>query len=837
MKNLILLFVALIASLSGFAEQATPPRANLPGPDGNSYAEKNGLKLESLWALDRNHNLSLFQQTSLSNNYCRTAIMKDGIVYVAQTANSDITARLYRFDALTGQKLSDLVITINGNEVDTPFFGMNIGKDDYGHVWLIRGLNTGNNGAIPFYRLNLNTGAATLIKNLEFDRESQWRCQYFDVKGDITGSYIVASIGTYQETNGSSLIYYWDETGHMDYDYLELENNNQLNFSSTIHMLPDPSSNDWKPAIIDTFTDKPFNYDIIYFDEDEEDQEYLTDMFPSSISNRISTNVTGNYVFDVDGHHLMAYALKDVVEGNYMGAIAEIPDYMMSRGVQLWDIPTDGLGPISDGGNRIHCFDSEEVMINGRKTTLLMYFKCSNGIAMYTIKNNYINFESAQTEAVCLAAFDSNNDGKLSYDEAAAVTNISTAFRYNTQIDLFDEFQYFTGITSLPQYAFGSCSNLTKITLPPTVTTIDDHAFDSCYKLESVGVPPSVTSVGNYAFYYCFKLADFDFTNIKRIGWYAFCRTGLTHVVLPATVEYIGTRSFYWTTSGCTVHLNHTSIDVYNANNTSTEPTRGMVLPIVGNNDVLEIDRHYFHSAYNATPTNFNKALTPYVRFDSPFKFISCEVPLLLNHPDVEAYIITGYNPDIPSFTTKRYQFTELPANTGMLLKRKTVFNDEIAFPQTTYSGNNFDFTQNILTAAPEGYSIAPVNNEYVWILLPGFYEGDETNAQDWFLDLVAKESWSDGDCEAYLLLHPSYFEPDLVGVLSARYVKFDDAILGDANGNGNVDVNDVTAVINYILGKNPSPFIYDNANINGDNNVDVLDVTLIINKILGINQ
>ena len=59
----------------------------------------------------------------------------------------------------------------------------------------------------------------------------------------------------------------------------------------------------------------------------------------------------------------------------------------------------------------------------------------------------------------------------------------------------------------------------------------------------------------------------------------------------------------------------------------------------------------------------------------------------------------------------------------------------------------------------------------------------------------------------------------------------------GDANGSGTVDVNDVTTVINYILSKNPDPFIFDNANVNGDTNVDVNDVTMIINMILGIIQ
>ena len=57
----------------------------------------------------------------------------------------------------------------------------------------------------------------------------------------------------------------------------------------------------------------------------------------------------------------------------------------------------------------------------------------------------------------------------------------------------------------------------------------------------------------------------------------------------------------------------------------------------------------------------------------------------------------------------------------------------------------------------------------------------------------------------------------------------------GDANNDGTVDVNDVTTAINYILGKNPDPFNFDNANVNSDAGVDVMDVTLIINIILGI--
>ena len=59
---------------------------------------------------------------------------------------------------------------------------------------------------------------------------------------------------------------------------------------------------------------------------------------------------------------------------------------------------------------------------------------------------------------------------------------------------------------------------------------------------------------------------------------------------------------------------------------------------------------------------------------------------------------------------------------------------------------------------------------------------------------------------------------------------------LGDANGDSDVNVNDVTVLINYILGKNPSPFVEANADVNQDTEINVNDVTALINMILSNN-
>jgi hypothetical protein len=56
----------------------------------------------------------------------------------------------------------------------------------------------------------------------------------------------------------------------------------------------------------------------------------------------------------------------------------------------------------------------------------------------------------------------------------------------------------------------------------------------------------------------------------------------------------------------------------------------------------------------------------------------------------------------------------------------------------------------------------------------------------------------------------------------------------GDVNGDGRVNVSDVTALINMILGM--TTMDQETADVNGDGRVNVSDVTALINIILGIN-
>ena len=56
---------------------------------------------------------------------------------------------------------------------------------------------------------------------------------------------------------------------------------------------------------------------------------------------------------------------------------------------------------------------------------------------------------------------------------------------------------------------------------------------------------------------------------------------------------------------------------------------------------------------------------------------------------------------------------------------------------------------------------------------------------------------------------------------------------LGDANGDGEVTVNDVQMVVEYVLGKNPSGIVLANCDVTGDNEVSINDVNAIVSMVL----
>ena len=81
-----------------------------------------------------------------------------------------------------------------------------------------------------------------------------------------------------------------------------------------------------------------------------------------------------------------------------------------------------------------------------------------------------------------------------------------------------------------------------------------------------------------------------------------------------------------------------------------------------------------------------------------------------------------------------------------------------------------------------------------------------------------------------YKVLSTDLREYDVSNVVAATPLT---AMMGDANGSGEVDVADVVTTVNYAIGMTPDPFIFDAADMNEDKNIDVLDVIGIVQKVL----
>ncbi|MBQ0141740.1 MAG: leucine-rich repeat domain-containing protein, partial [Prevotellaceae bacterium] len=114
--------------------------------------------------------------------------------------------------------------------------------------------------------------------------------------------------------------------------------------------------------------------------------------------------------------------------------------------------------------------------------------------------------------------------------------------------------------------AFRTCSRLTSLTLPNSVTTIGDSAFDGCSGLTSVTIPNSVTTIGKYAFYGCDGLTSVTISNsVTTIGDFAFAHcTDLTSITcLTITPPTCGSNCFYNVNKSIPVCVPVRSVDAY----------------------------------------------------------------------------------------------------------------------------------------------------------------------------------------------------------------------------------------------------------------------------------
>ncbi|MCM1114107.1 MAG: leucine-rich repeat domain-containing protein, partial [Clostridium sp.] len=115
-----------------------------------------------------------------------------------------------------------------------------------------------------------------------------------------------------------------------------------------------------------------------------------------------------------------------------------------------------------------------------------------------------------------------------------------------------DALRFDGNVTSISDGAFFFCSDLTEITLPPTIKTIGDCAFAHCTNLTSIALNEGLESIGADAFMNCINLKTID---------------------LPTTLEFVGSDAFITIAENSVI--NCPTAEIFNYLNTYTKHTEG----------------------------------------------------------------------------------------------------------------------------------------------------------------------------------------------------------------------------------------------------------------------
>lgn len=96
-------------------------------------------------------------------------------------------------------------------------------------------------------------------------------------------------------------------------------------------------------------------------------------------------------------------------------------------------------------------------------------------------------------------------------------------------------------------WTFGTCTSLTSVAIPNSVTSIEQYVFSNCSSLISVAIPSSVASIESAAFQFCSNLASITIPGtIRDIGNSAFSHcSSLTSAYFQGNAPTIGVNVFF----------------------------------------------------------------------------------------------------------------------------------------------------------------------------------------------------------------------------------------------------------------------------------------------------
>ena len=188
-----------------------------------------------------------------------------------------------------------------------------------------------------------------------------------------------------------------------------------------------------------------------------------------------------------DPNYLKSVVLPSTITsiGNYQLGSHKLLEYVVCKAITP---PSLGTSAISGNNCPIYVPDAS---VEAYKTATNWNAHASRIQSIFYYLG-YIDFVDPAVRDICVANFDADGDGVISIEEAAAVTDIGTLFQYKSAITSFDEFKYFTGVTSLTSYCFAGTS-ITKIIDNGNITSWGWDPFRDCKNIIHAVLPKKLT--------------------------------------------------------------------------------------------------------------------------------------------------------------------------------------------------------------------------------------------------------------------------------------------------------------------------------------------------------
>ena len=364
--------------------------------------------------------------------------------------------------------------------------------------------------------------------------------------------------------------------------------------------------------------------------------------------------------------------------------------------------------------------------------------------------------------------------------------------------------------------AFEGCANLEGVSISVPVAEIGERAFKDCVKLQGVDFTyddNTVTTLSRGCFYGCSSLSSAPIPrSVTTIDTAAFLYcTGMTYAAIPDQVTTIGVYAFAQCSKLKNLYLNNSLTTIDDGAFLFCEELPNINMP----NSVTTLGNMAFAGCRKLTTARISSGITSI----GSRAFAGCYALEGINIPNSVRYIserafegcdfrgAASYDIDYPHLgIMQEGVYEDYGSMTSITIGASVDTIDIYAFV-----GHPL---QSITVMAP----IPPVLKEGTAVSNPTVFDSKNFETTTLYVPRVMVNK--------YRTAHEWELFTNIEGIQVMGN--------GDTNGNGELNISDVTVLIDELLESgSTTSFNAINADINGDGNITISDVTALIDKLL----